>query len=118
LATQLGCQVKHAKGVQLRSAEDRVGRYLMMELLDAARRGTTAHLPLEKRLTGSQLCMTRETFSCTLGAVAWHGLRVDGDRVIAEDAEDIAAVHARLKLDPVIDGCETIRSIVPETPRP
>lgn len=97
-------QVKHAKNLKLRSAEERVGYYLL-KLVEATSPATTLHLPLEKRLIASQLGMTRETFSRTLAALAGHGLRVEGDHVIVED---FAAAQARFPLDPLIDGPEAI----------
>src|SRR3954454_6004139 len=76
-AAQFRRQIKHAKNLQLRSAEERIGCYLL-QLLAGAAYGEAAPLPLEKRLIASQLGMTRETFSRTLGAIARHGIRVDG----------------------------------------
>lgn len=103
-AAQFRRQVKHGKNVLLRSAEERVGCYLV-GLLNGA---TMARLPLEKRMIASQLGMTRETFSRTLAAMVTHGIRVTGDVVIAEDP---AAAHARFRLDPLIDGAETVEPL-------
>lgn len=100
-------QIKHAKTLQLRSAEERIGCYLL-GLTEAAPPGRPVRLPMEKRLIASQLGITRETFSRTLAAVARHGIRVDGDRVIVEDA---AAANARFRLDPLLDGPEPISPI-------
>ncbi len=100
-------QIKHAKTLQLRSAEERIGCYLL-NLTEAAPPGGTVRLPMEKRLIASQLGITRETFSRTLATVARHGIRVDGDRVIVEDA---AAADARFRLDPLLDGPEPISPI-------
>ena len=97
-------QVKHAKNMKLRTAEERVGCHLL-KLAEGARPGAKLPLPMEKRLIASQLGMTRETFSRTLAAVARHGLRVEGDHVIVED---IAAAQARFRLDPLIDGPEAV----------
>lgn len=106
-AAQFRRQIKHAKNLQLRSAEERVGCYLL-KLLDDAPPSGPVRLPLEKRLIASQLGITRETFSRTLAAVAKHGLRVDGDVV---RLEDIAAARARFQLDPLIDGYEPMRPL-------
>jgi CRP/FNR family transcriptional activator FtrB len=100
-AAQFRRQVKHAKNLQLRSAEERVGCYLL-RLVDGAP-GEPVKLPLEKRLIASQLGMTRETFSRTLAALTRYGLRVDGDIVVLEDA---AKARARFQLDPLMDGLE------------
>jgi len=102
LAAQFRRQIKHAKNLQLRSAEERVGSYLL-KLAEDAPPGTPARLPLEKRLIASQLGITRETFSRTLAVVARHGLRVEGDVV---HLENDTAARARFQLDPLIDGRE------------
>jgi CRP/FNR family transcriptional regulator, transcriptional activator FtrB len=96
--------VKHAKNIMLRSAEERVGCYLL-KLAEQADPDTPPRLVLEKRLIASQLGMTRETFSRNLGAVAKHGLRVNGDHLVVED---IAAARERFRLDPLIDGPEPV----------
>ena len=103
-AAQFRRQIKHAKNLQLRSAEERIGCYLM-QLLAGAAPGAPVRLPLEKRLIASQLGMTRETFSRTLNAVARHGIRVDGDMVSLADAE---AAQRRFALDPLLDGPEAM----------
>lgn len=103
-AAQFRRQIKHAKNLQLRSAEERIGCYLLA-LTENATPGEPIRLPLEKRLIASQLGITRETFSRTLAAVARNGIRVEGDLVILEDA---AAAHARFPLDPLLDGPEAM----------
>lgn len=106
-AAQFRRQIKHAKNLQLRSAEERIGCYLLA-LTDAATPGEPIKLPLEKRLIASQLGITRETFSRALAAVARNGIRVDGDLVFLEDA---SAAHARFPLDPLLDGPEAMTSL-------
>ncbi len=103
-AAQFRRQIKHAKNLQLRSAEERVGCYLL-RLVEDAPTGAPVRLPLEKRLIASQLGITRETFSRTLATVARHGIRVDGEIVLAENLD---AARTRFRLDPLIDGTETI----------
>jgi len=103
-AAQFRRQIKHAKNLQLRSAEERIGCYLLA-LTEAATPGEPIKLPLEKRLIASQLGITRETFSRTLASVARNGIRVDGDLVILENS---AAAHARFPLDPLLDGPEAM----------
>ncbi|MGD0635270.1 MAG: helix-turn-helix domain-containing protein [Beijerinckiaceae bacterium] len=97
-------QIKHAKNVKLRSAEERAGFYLL-ELAGDAPAGRPVKLPLEKRLIASQLGMTRETLSRTFAALARHGIRVTGDTVAIENLE---AARARFPFDPLIDGPEPI----------
>jgi CRP/FNR family transcriptional activator FtrB len=106
-AAQFRRQIKHAKNLQLRSAEERIGCYLL-KIIEGTSPGTPVKLPLEKRLIASQLGMTRETFSRTLATIARHGIRVDGDLVCLEDA---AAAGIRFQLDPLIDGHEPMRPI-------
>jgi CRP/FNR family transcriptional regulator, transcriptional activator FtrB len=106
-AAQFRRQAKHAKNLQLRSAEERVGCYLL-QLVEGLAPGRPARLPLEKRLIASHLGITRETFSRTLAIVARHGLRVDGDLVTITNP---AAARARFILDPLIDGPESISPI-------
>ncbi|HEX2940043.1 MAG TPA: helix-turn-helix domain-containing protein [Rhodopila sp.] len=103
-AAQFRRQIKHAKNLQLRSAEERVGCFLL-GLLTNPVRGATARLPLEKRLIASQLGMTRETFSRTLAVVGRHGIRVEADLVTLMDP---AAAQARFRLDPLLDGPEAM----------
>jgi CRP/FNR family transcriptional activator FtrB len=106
-AAQFRRQIKHAKNLQLRSAEQRIGCYLLTLAEDAAP-GVPVKLPLEKRLIASQLGMTRETFSRTLSTVNRHGIRVEGDVVHLEDA---AAARARFHLDPLLDGPEAMNPL-------
>jgi len=103
-AAQFRRQIKHAKNLQLRSAEERVGCYLL-RLAEDATRGEPIRLPLEKRLIASQLGMTRETFSRILAGLTRHGIRVQGNLV---HVEDVAAAQARFHLDPLLDGPEPI----------
>ena len=103
-ATQFRRQTMHAKNLHLRSAEERVGCYLL-KLLEGRTTNTSVRLPIEKRLIASQLGMTRETFSRTLPVMIRHGLRVEGDVV---HADDISAARLRFHLDPLVDGNEPI----------
>ncbi len=103
-AAQYRRQVKHAKNVRLRSAEERVGCYLL-SLANDTKPDAPVRLRLEKRLIASQLEMTRETFSRTLAAIARHGIRVDGELVTVENE---SAARRRFRLDPLIDGVEVI----------
>lgn len=106
-AAQFRRQIKQIKNFTLRSAEERVGTYLI-RLFTAARTENAVQLPVEKRLIASQLGMTRETFSRTLAAMRKHGLRVSGDFIFAED---FAAAQARFPLDPLIDGAELVNPL-------
>lgn len=104
LAAQFRRQVRQAKNLKLRSAEERVGCYLVA-LLQGNDRATTIRLPIEKHLIASQLGMTRETFSRALSGMAKFGIRVVGEVLHIEDATE---ARARFALDPLIDGTEAI----------
>jgi len=103
-------QVKHAKNLELRSAEDRVGCYLL-RLVTAAGPDTAVRLPVEKRRIAWQLGMTRETFSRTLATMTRHGLRLSGDTI---EIADPAAWSLRFPLDPLIDSEEPIVPLAPK----
>jgi CRP/FNR family transcriptional regulator, transcriptional activator FtrB len=109
-AAQFRRQIKLAKNLKLRSAEERVGCYLL-GLVQEAPPNAPVRLPMEKRLIAWQLGMTRETFSRILAVIEQYGLRVVGDMVEVVDA---APLRARFRLDPQIDGPEPI---VPFAPR-
>jgi CRP/FNR family transcriptional activator FtrB len=108
-AAQFRRQMKLAKNLKLRPAEDRVGCYLL-RLVQGSPVNTPVQLPLEKRRIAGQLGMTRETFSRTLAAMSRYGLRVSGDTVTVIDP---AALQARFQLDPLIDAPEPVEPIAP-----
>lgn len=103
-AAQFRRQAKHVKNLKLRSAEERVGCYLLGVLLEQDLQHKV-RLPLEKRRIAWQLGMTRETFSRTLASMMRHGLIVSGDTIEVVDADTF---HKRFQLDPLIDGPEQI----------
>lgn len=103
-AAQFRRQVKLAKNLRLRSAEDRVGCYLL-SLLQGQDQQHPVRLPLEKRRIAWQLGMTRETFSRTLGLMTRYGLAIIGDSIAATDFQ---ALRTRFQLDPLIDAPEPI----------
>lgn len=111
-AAQFRRQVKLAKNLKLRSAEERVGCYLL-RLVERHGPAASFRLPMEKRRIAGQLGMTRETFSRTLAAMSQHGLSVAGDMVTVADE---AALRARFRLDPLIDAAEPIEPIAPRLP--
>lgn len=113
-AAQFRRQVKLVKNLKLRSAEDRVGCYLL-RLVEAADGLTPVQLPLEKRRIAGQLGMTRETFSRTLAAMSRYGLRVERDTVTVIDAD---ALRARFRLQPLIDAPEPIEPVAPREASP
>ena len=104
LAAQFRRQVRLAKNLRLRSAEERVGCYLLA-LFQREDRAGPVRLPIDKREIASQLGMTREAFSRALSGMEKFGMRVVGKTLEVEDA---AAARARFALDPLIDGAEPI----------
>jgi CRP/FNR family transcriptional activator FtrB len=103
-ATQFRRQMKLAKAIRLRSAEERVGGF-MLALAESRPGACEVRLPLEKRRIASQIGMTRETLSRVLPALAAHGLAVSGDRLLVHD---IDAARAAFPYDPLIDGRDEI----------
>lgn len=103
-ATQFRRQMKVAKAIRLRSAEERVGSFLLA-LAETSPDDAGIRLPLEKRQIASQLGMTRETLSRVLPALSPHGLRVAGDRLFVDD---LAAARSAFPYDPLIDGRDEI----------
>lgn len=103
-STQFRRQMKLAKAIRLRSAEERVGGFLLA-LAEAQTETAEIRLPLEKRQIASQLGMTRETLSRALPAISACGLRVVGDKLFVDD---IAAARAAFPYDPLIDGRDPI----------
>jgi len=102
-AAQFRRQMRQAKAIRLRSADERIGCYLVR--LAETSGGQAVRLPHEKRLIASQLGITRETLSRALPAMARHGLRVEGDVL---NVDDLAAARSAFPLDPLIDGAEPI----------
>jgi CRP/FNR family transcriptional regulator, transcriptional activator FtrB len=104
ITAQFRRQVRIQKNLKLRSAEERVGCYLV-SLLGSSDAEITVRLPIEKRLIASQLGMTRETLSRALSSMTRFGMNIRGDVMHVENAE-IARTH--FPLDPLIDGPESI----------
>ena len=111
-AAQFRRQIKLAKNLKLRSAEERVGCYLL-GFVQAATPDVPVQLPMEKRLIAWQLGMTRETFSRILAVMERYGLRIVGDTVTVVDPTPL---RARFRLDPQIDGAEPIVLFPPKRP--
>ena len=108
-AAQFRRQLRQAKSMRLRSAEERVGFYLRSLAEEAA--ADTVSLPHEKRLIASQLGMSRETLSRALPGLARHGLRIAGDVLHVDDR---AAAAEAFPFDPLIDGVEAVNPLPPQ----
>lgn len=113
-ATQFRRQMKLAKAVRLRSAEERIGSFLVALALRHPGEARM-RLPVEKRHIASQLGMTRETLSRALPTLARHGLRIEGDTLIVED---LAAARGAFPFDPLIDGRDPIKPMLPRQGNP
>jgi len=113
-ATQFRRQMKLAKTVRLRSAEERIGSFLL-SLAETNPDARSIRLPIEKRQIASQLGMTRETLSRSLPALVRHGLRVEGDTLVVEN---LAAARDAFPFDPLMDGREPIQPLRREAPSP
>ncbi len=103
-AAQFRRQMRQARSLRLRSAEERVACYLL-QLLNGARPNSPPRLPLEKRHIAWQLGMTRETLSRILASLARQGVRIVGDTIVINDPADF---RSRWHLDPLIDTQEPI----------
>jgi CRP/FNR family transcriptional activator FtrB len=103
-ASQFRRQMRQGKAIRLRSADERIGCYLV-RLADKSPGQAAIRLPHEKRLIASQLGITRETLSRALPLMARHGLRVEGDLL---HVDDFSAACAAFPLDPLIDAEEPI----------
>ena len=112
-ATQFRRQIKLAKNLKLRSAEERVGCYLLA-LLQEGTPNMPMRLPMEKRFIAWQLGMTRETFSRILAGRERHGLRIVGETL---EIADTTSLRTRFHLDPQIDGPEPILTFSPGEPK-
>jgi CRP/FNR family transcriptional activator FtrB len=108
-AVQFRRQIKLAKNLKLRSAEERVGCYLLGPVQQATP-NVPVRLPMEKRFIAWQLGMTRETLSRILAGMERYGLHISGDVVEVVDATPL---RARFRLDPRIDGPEPILPFAP-----
>ena len=102
LANQFRRMVRQIKNLKLRSATQRIGCYL---LTLSERQGTPekAVLPYEKNLIASELGITRESFSRVLSSLEKHGIRIDGQTIWIDDAEQLARECIP---DPLIDDHE------------
>lgn len=108
-AMQFRRQMKQAKAIRLRTAEERVGAY-MLALAESTPESRQIRLPLEKRQIAAQLAMTRETLSRALPTLSRHGLNVIGDLL---RVSDIAKARLAFPFDPLIDGRDEIRPLIP-----
>ena len=114
LAAQFRRQVRATKNLRLRSAEERVGCYLVA-LFHRRDHAVPLRLPIDKQEIASQLGMSREVFSRALSAMDKFGMRVVGKNLEVDDA---VAAKSRFALDPFIDGVEPIAPAPARRTRP
>lgn len=92
--------VRHAKGLKLRTARERVAAYLVRQAQRAGGAGSFT-LPLEKRVIASYLGMTPESFSRTLKQLESVGIAVRGATVSVTALDRLIAIA---RPDPLLDG--------------
>ncbi|HEY9057277.1 MAG TPA: helix-turn-helix domain-containing protein [Aurantimonas sp.] len=92
--------VRHAKGLKLRSARERLAAYLLRQAEDGGDRASFV-LPMEKRVLASFLGMTPESLSRAMKSLQADGAVVDGQRVIITDRPALQALAQPSRL---IDG--------------
>ncbi len=86
--------MRHAKGLKLRAARERVAAYLLQQsfgkiYISNGRERFT--LSVEKRLIASYLGMTPESFSRALRSLEEFGVEVQGQKITLTDAVKLAA---------------------------
>jgi len=79
LAAQFQRQVRSAKNLRLRSAEERVGCYLLAHF-ERENRASPVRLPIDKKEIAAQLGIAREAFSRALSGMEKFGIRIVGWR--------------------------------------
>jgi len=109
LSAQLRRQMKLTKAARLRSAEQRVGRYLL-GLAETAPDGNAIPLPIEKGRIAAQLGMTRETLSRVLRTLRDKGISLADDRL---SIDDHSVARCAFPYDPLIDAREPISPLRP-----
>lgn len=101
LSGQFRGMVRQIKNLKLRSAQQRVGCYVLA--LSRRQSARTVVLPYEKGLIASELGMTRESFSRALAALQHEGLSINGDTLTILDLDRLTAAS---RPDPLIDPDE------------
>lgn len=101
MARQYRHLVREIKDLRLRTASQRLARYLLQ--LVESEGGQAVRLPGEKKLLASRLGMTPEHFSRAIAELRRHGIDVRGDDV---RVTDLAELHAFCRLDQVLDSLE------------
>lgn len=82
--------VRALTDMKLRQSVERLGNYLLVES-DERGRAFQFEIPVEKRTLASLLGMTPENLSRAFGALAAHGVNVDGSIVQIVDREKLTA---------------------------
>lgn len=92
--------VRHAKGLKLRDARERVAAYLL-RLSRKADQADSFALPVEKRVIASHLGMTAESLSRCLKSLSGEGVTLQGQAVVINDRARLAAIAGP---DALLDG--------------
>lgn len=107
LAISYRMLVRHAKGLKLRTAKERLAAWILEESAHAG--GAVAFtLPVEKRHLASYLGVTPESLSRTIRALREEGAVFDGARVIITDLAKLLALAGP---DPMLDGREGMSTV-------
>ena len=96
--------VREMEDTRLKTAEERIGLFLLRHFLDQGRGSRCIRLPYDKSLIAAQLNMRRETFSRVLGRMKRQGFRMEKHTVVMpglralcgfcdQDTADKCAVH-------------------------
>ena len=91
--------VRQVKDLKLRTSTQRLGCYILV----LAGKSDEALLPFDKRTLASRLGMTAESLSRALSTLRDHGLSMQGNHLLIQDRERLAAFS---KPDPLIDATE------------
>jgi len=94
--------VKNAKDLKLRTSLERLANYLLRQHRQTAK--FEFDLTMEKRRLASFLGMTPENLSRAFKGLGPHGVRVEGNRIVITDLEDLI-LYA--KPNPLIDDYST-----------
>jgi CRP-like cAMP-binding protein len=77
--------VQQIEQTRLKTAQERVGGFLLGLYLDRPRSDGKVDLPYDKALIASYLDMRAETFSRTLKKLKSEGIEIDGDQIILKN---------------------------------
>lgn len=83
--------IHQIEATRLKTANERVGWFLLKLLIEAKHTSKEVHLPYDKATIASYLDMTPETFSRTLKQFRDHGFKVENDFVVLPDIRSLCS---------------------------